>query len=93
MKLSTNESEVMWSSTNESTPHLLLRHPAEPVVEVPHDGAEEDVGAAGEVAAPGLHVLPGLEPAPHPGEREIYPGFALIGPAPTLLRSHWSKDS
>ena len=24
---------------------------------------------------------------------EIYLGFALIGPAPTLLRSHWSRAS
>ena len=26
-------------------------------------------------------------------EEEIYPGFALIGRAPTLLRSHWSRAS
>ena len=25
--------------------------------------------------------------------REIYPGFALIGRVPTLLRSHWSRAS
>ena len=43
----------------------LLRHLAYPVVELPHDGAEENVGAPGEVATPRLHVLPGLEPAPH----------------------------
>ena len=25
--------------------------------------------------------------------RQIYPGFALIGRAPTLLHSHWSRIS
>ena len=25
--------------------------------------------------------------------RDYYPGFALICPAPTLLRSHWSRAS
>ena len=25
------------------------------------------------------------------GTRQIYPGCVLIGPAPSLLRSHWSR--
>ena len=33
----------------------------------------------------------GIQPLP-PGI-EIYPGLALIGQAPTLLRSHWSRAS
>ena len=42
---------------------LLGGHTADGVVELPPDGAEEDVGSPGEISTPGLHVLPGLEPA------------------------------
>ena len=39
-----------------------------------------------------LHSSPSLEVGVGSIE-EIYPGFALIGRAPTLLHSHWSRTS
>ena len=37
--------------------------------------------------------LPGPAEPQHPRQEEIYPGFALIGRAPILLRSYWSRVS